>query len=150
MILTLNAFSYKLKVQHQKNKKAYAIDTGLRNSVSFNLSEDLGRLYENIVFIELKRRNQDVYYWKNNYEIDFIIKKGLKISELIQVCHTPENDTKKRETKALLKGMEFFKLKNSIVITEDYEAREKIQNKTIKFIPLWKWLLHSNLKPIIF
>ena len=74
MLLTLDFFSYKTKIQFKQNKKAYYIDTGLRNAVSLRFSEDIGRLAENAVFIELKRRGKEVYYWKNKAgkEIDFL------------------------------------------------------------------------------
>jgi len=144
MVLTLDFFSYKTKIQFKQNKKAYCIDTGLRNAVSFKFSEDIGRLTENVVFIELKRRGKDVYYWKDksDREVDFLIKDGLKIKELIQVCWGIENTgTEKREIKSLLEAMEEFKLEHGLVITEDYEAEEMVGKKKIRFIPLWKWLL---------
>jgi hypothetical protein len=144
MILTLDFFSYKTKIQFKQNKKAYCIDTGLRNAVSFKFSEDIGRLTENVVFIELKRRNKDVYYWKDKSgrEVDFIVKDGLKIKKLIQVCWNVEDiKTREREVKSLLEAMKEFKLKQGLIITEDYENEKKIEGKKIKFIPLWKWLL---------
>jgi len=52
-------------------------------------------------------------------------------------------DTKKRELRALLKAGKELRCSNLMVITEDYEAEEKIKNKKVKFIPLWKWLLMS-------
>jgi hypothetical protein len=80
ILLTLNVFSYKTKIQFKKNKKSYCIDTGLRNAVSFKFSEDIGRLVENIVFLEILRRGKEVFfcYNKNQQEVVFIIKDGLK------------------------------------------------------------------------
>lgn len=144
MILTLDFFSYKTKVQFKQNKKVYCIDTGLRNAVSFRFSEDIGRLVENVVFVELKRRIKDVYYWKNKTgkEVDFVIKEGLRVKQLIQVCwDIKDKETKEREIKGLFEAMKEFKLKQGIVITEDYEYEEKMDKKKINFIPLWKWLL---------
>lgn len=144
IILTLDFLSYKTKVQFKKNKKIYCIDTGLRNAVSFRFSEDLGRLAENVVFIELRRHGKEVYYWKDKAgrELDFLIKEDLKVKELIQVCWSIDDlDTKKREVKGLLEAMKEFKLKRGIIVTEDLEMEETIEGKKIKFIPLWKWLL---------
>lgn len=141
-IFSVPIFSYKIKDQMQYPRKMYCIDVGLRNAVSFKFSEDIGRLAENIVFIELKRRRKEVYYWKNKGEVDFVIKEGLKPKELIQVCwDVEEPKTKEREVKALLEAMKEFKLKHGVIITEDYEGEEKIKGKKIKFKPLWKWLL---------
>lgn len=144
MILTLDFFSFKTKLQFKQNKKAYCIDNGLRNAVSFRITEDRGRLMENAVMLELARRGKDAYYWKtkDGKEVDFLIKEGLKVKGLIQVCFNIDDPrTKKRELNSLLEAMGEFKLKAGIVITEDKEMEEKISGKTVRFLPLWKWLL---------
>lgn len=144
ILLTLKVFSYKTKVQFKQNKKSYSIDTGLRNAVSFKFSEDLGRLAENIVFLELLRRKKEVFFWKNKkqQEVDFVIKDGLKPTSLIQVCWTVKNEkTKKREVEGLLSAMETFGFKKGTILTEDYEEIEKYNQKEIKYIPIWKWLI---------
>ncbi|MEK6907615.1 MAG: ATP-binding protein, partial [Nanoarchaeota archaeon] len=66
-------------------KKIYCIDNGLLNAVSFKFSQDAGKLLENLVFIELKRRKKEVYYHRDNYECDFIVKEKNKVNEIIQV-----------------------------------------------------------------
>lgn len=147
IILTINVFSYKTKVQFKQNKKSYCIDTGLRNAVSFKFSEDLGRLAENMVFLELLRRKKDVFFWKNkkHQEVDFIIKDGLKPKNLIQICWDVKNEkTRQREIDGLISAMETFNLKNGMILTEDYEEIEKYNQKEIKYIPIWKWLLETN------
>ena len=147
IILTLNVFSYKTKVQFKQNKKSYSIDTGLRNAVSFKFSEDLGRLSENIIFLELLRRKKDVYFWKNKkqQEVDFVIKEGLKPKTLIQICWDVKNEkTKQREVNGLVSAMETFNLENGLILTEDYEKVEKYNKKEIIYIPIWKWLLEKK------
>ena len=62
-------FSYNIKDQLQYPRKIYIIDTGLKNAVSFRFSQDLGKLAENLVFLELKRKDKDIYYWKNNQNL---------------------------------------------------------------------------------
>ncbi len=144
MLITLDCFSFKIPVQFKQNKKAYCIDTGLKNAVSFRISEDKGRLYENAVLMELKRRDKEVYYWKDEKkrEIDFLIKEGEKITELIQVCwNLNDKKTKEREANNLAEGMNQFKLKRGIIITENYEGEEVLGENKIVFVPLWKWLL---------
>ena len=144
ILLVLNVFSYKTKVQFKQNKKSYSIDTGLRNAVSFKFSEDFGRLAENIVFLELIRKGKEVFFWKNKkqQEVDFVIKKVLKVTQLIQVCWSVKNEkTKQREIEGLLSGMETFDLKEGIILTEDYEDIEKYDQKEIRYISLWKWLI---------
>jgi len=105
---------------------------------------------ENLVAIELHRRfphgKTKIFYWKDyqGNEVDFVLKEGIKVKELIQVCYDPaDTDTKKRETKALLKASEELKCKKLRIITWDYEEQENIDNRKIIYTPLWKWLLEK-------
>jgi len=137
-------FSYSIKSQIQHPKKVYCIDTGLRNAVSFRFSEDLGKLYENTVFLELKRRREEIYYWKDGKgrQVDFVIKEGIRVKEIIQVCFDiRKKETREREIKSMVKCMEEFKINKGLVITEDYEGKDIIGEMEIEYIPLWKWLL---------
>jgi predicted AAA+ superfamily ATPase len=125
------------------NRKIYTIDAGIINTISINFSPNIGKIYENTVFIKLYTQKileqSEIYYWQdiNKKEVDFVIKKDNKITELIQVCHDVSNyDTKKRETSALIKAGAELKCTNLTIITGDYESKEK----EIKYIPLWKWL----------
>lgn len=151
LIFFIKRFSYSVKEQEKSPRKVYAADAGLANSVGFKFSENLGRLIENLAAIELKRRqnqnpNIEIYYWRhNNKEVDFVVKDGLKVKNLIQVCWNIEGfEVKKRELKPLIEAMDKFKLKKGIVITEDYEGEEKIKNRIIEYIPIWKWLCEQR------
>ena len=140
-------FSYSLKKQVANPFKVFAIDTGFGDAISFKFSKDIGRTYETIVAIELKRRNKDIYYWKNpqHEEVDFLIKTGNRIGVIIQVCYDIYDfNVKKRELRPLLKASKELKCNNLLVITEDYEAEEKYNGKRIKYQPLWKWLLENT------
>ncbi|HUW68292.1 MAG TPA: ATP-binding protein [Candidatus Nanoarchaeia archaeon] len=146
LLYVVPIYSPSLKIQSANPKKIYCIDTGLRNAVSFKFSEDVGRLAENAVFVELKRHKQEVYYWKNNIgEVDFIVKDGLWPVEAIQVCWNLDDErTKKREVRALWSAMTEFDLNKGFIITEDTEGLEEIDGKQIYFIPMWKWFLYDN------
>jgi predicted AAA+ superfamily ATPase len=144
LVFLVPIFSYKIKNQLQYPRKVYCVDTGLRNTVSFRFLEDLGKLYENAVFMELKRAGKNVFYWKDTSgrEVDFIIKDKLKVKEAIQVCVDMKNsEVKERELSALVSCLKEFGLKEGLIINEDEEGEEKIQGKKIKYVPLWKWLL---------
>ncbi len=144
LLFNVPYFSYSMKKQMANPFKVFSIDVGMRNAISFKFSEDLGRTYENVVAVELKRKNKEIYYWKNaqHEEVDFIIKEG-RVSQLIQVCYNIEDtDVKKRELKALIKASKELKCTNLLVITSGYEGEEKVNSKKIRFIPLWKWLLN--------
>ncbi len=97
---------------------------------------------KNLVFIDLRLRGCSIYYWKNGNEVDFAIKQGLKISELIQVSYDTRNQkTRKREETALIRGMDYFGLDNGFIITDDYFGEVLVDSKKIIYIPLWAWLL---------
>ncbi|MBI2507682.1 ATP-binding protein [Candidatus Woesearchaeota archaeon] len=137
----LRKFSYSYREKEQSLPKMYIIDNGL---LTINGIKDMDKLMENLVFIELLRKNKEVYYHKssNAKETDFVVIENKKVKELIQVCCSLEElSTKERELKSLLKASKELKCNNLLVITEDKEGEEKIKNKKIKFIPLWKWLL---------
>jgi predicted AAA+ superfamily ATPase len=142
IVFPLKRFSYSYKNIESSISKIYLVDNGL---LSLQGIEDYGRLIENIVFIELKRRSKgDLFYYKSTSgrEIDFIIKEGKKVSELIQVCYMLDNFvTKEREVKALLQGSEELKCDNLLIITWDYEAVEIVSGKNVRYVSLCKWLL---------
>jgi predicted AAA+ superfamily ATPase len=137
-------FSYTIKDQMQYPRKIYCVDNGIANIAGFKTSENLGRLYENTVAIELLRKGFDLYYWKTKQheEVDFVVKQGTQIMKLIQVCYDIEAmDTKQREVKALDKAMDAFHLNEGLIITDGLEGQQKIDGKNIVYRPLWKWLL---------
>ena len=147
-IKSVPIFSPKVKDQLQYPRKLYFIDNGFINALSTKLAKNVGREYENCVAVELQRRSSrsdmGLYYWKDGKgkELDFVVKEGLRVKQLIQVCYDIDDyDTKKREVDGLVKASEVLKCKNLLVITGDYEGVERKKDKRIKFIPLYKWLL---------
>ncbi len=154
LIYFLERFSYKLKEQFKAPKKVYCIDNGLAGNIAFKLSKDQGRLMENIVFIELLRRNLyhnvnwEVYYWKNHQgkEVDFVVKADESVEQLIQVTYaSAKNEIEERELEALEIAASELRCENLLVITWDYEGTTAIGTRTVKFVPLWKWLLKTQM-----
>ena len=149
LVFFITKFSFSLKEHEKSQRKVYSIDSGLSNAIGFRFTKNSGKLMENIVATELKIRQSfepgtEIYYWKDQSgrEVDFLVKDGLEVSELIQVCQYISNlGTKEREVKGLVKAMEEFNLESGLIITEDFEDEEKIENKNIIYVPLWKWLL---------
>ena len=139
LFFTVDHFSYSLKEQKTNPSKVYCIDNGLRNAISFKFSEDAGKLAENLVFLELRRRGCDIYYWRDKSEVDFIVKNRDQTLTAVNVSHT--DDIEEREAKSLLEFKEKFpKTKELLVLTKDTEKKEG----KIKYIPLWKWLLEKQ------
>lgn len=153
LVVLLNRFSYKLKEQFKAPKKAYCIDTGLANAVSFRNGADDGRLIENVVLVELLRRRSyrfaryGVYYWKDHAqrEVDFVIKEGDSVAKLIQVSYVSDaRGLKEREIEALVKASDELRCDSMLIITWDYEGEIERHGKRIAVVPLWKWLLEEE------
>ena len=152
LIIKLERFDFKLKQQFVAPKKMYCIDTGIVNSISFSLSENFGRLMENAVAVELQRRNSvdrnyEIYYWKDHQqnEVDFVIKNGPKVNELIQVTYANDREeVNDREIKSLIKASEKLRCNKLLLITWDLSGEEKIDGKRVTFIPLWSWFFQAH------
>ncbi|TRZ91053.1 MAG: ATP-binding protein [Methanosarcinales archaeon] len=149
LVFFIKKYSFSMKEQEKAQRKVYSIDSGLSNAIGFRFTRNSGKIMENIVAIQLKIRQSfepgiEIYYWKDpsGIEVDFLVKDGLKVSELIQVCQDlSDMGTKEREVKGLVKAMEEFNIKKGLIITEDFEGDEKVRNNEITYVPLWKWLL---------
>ncbi|ASJ16580.1 hypothetical protein A3L04_05600 [Thermococcus chitonophagus] len=145
LIFQLRRFSPKLKSQILSPRKVYVIDSGIINSVAFKSTKDIGKILENVVFVEILRRisysfsNREVYYWRDrNGEVDFVIKEGNKVIQLIQVTYELNDENYRREVEALLRASKELKCNNLLIVTWDQEETLK---ENIKVVPLWKWLL---------
>ena len=136
-------YNRSLKKQIYSNKKVYFIDTGMSKILGFRTSSDLGRMLENIVFIQLKRQNKEIYFHKEKHECDFLIKEGIKIIQAIQVTHNLV-ENRKREIDGLLEALNKYKLKEGLILTTDQEEEIVENNKRIIIKPIWKWLLEAN------
>jgi uncharacterized protein len=121
--------TYRIK---ERLKKVYL------NDVVF-VDKNEGRKLENIVFIELKRRGENVYYFKNNFECDFVIPS----KEAFQVVWELNENNKKREIKGLLEAMRYFRIKKGTIFTYNQEQEIKEDKYKIQVIPVWKWLLND-------
>ena len=135
-------FDYSLKKQNIYNKKVYIIDNGLRNSIAFKFNKEYGQLLENLIYIELKRRNKKIYFYKtkDNHEVDFIVYENPV--KLIQVSYTIlDKGTVNREKRSLLTTMKELNLKTSMIITYNEEFVINENDKEIKVIPVWKFLM---------
>ncbi len=149
VVFFLKKFSFSFKEQEKAQRKIYSADVGMSNAIGFRFSENLGKIMENIVAVELKKRQSfnpriEIYYWKDyqQREVDFVIKEGLDVVQLIQVCHdVTDLETKEREVRSLVRAMKEFKLTEGLIITDDFEGEEEIKGFKIEYVPMWKWLL---------
>lgn len=145
LLFLVNKYDFSVKKQIQNPKKIYFIDLGIVRELGFHHSEDNGRLLENLVFIELKRRGKEVYYHSQNHECDFVIKEKNRIVEAIQVSWSVYNQaTREREIEGLVEALTSYKLKEGLLLTDEDEDEFTIKNLKIKVMPTWKWLLKLN------
>jgi predicted AAA+ superfamily ATPase len=133
-------FSYSLKVQNRNPKKVYSLDNGIANIISLSFSEDNGRKLENLVYQHLRRKNQELYYFKGKKECDFVVRSYNQSIELIQVCYELNIDNKDREINGLLEAMDFFELKEGMIVTFDQQDEFQLNDKVIKVIPAHEFL----------
>jgi len=126
-------------------KKIYFIDNGMLNTVSFKFSKDSGKLLENLIFLELRRRNKKIFYNKDIYECDFIMQEKDRVTQAIQVTESLFSENEEREVGGVLEAMKKFKLKEGFIITLDEERVIEIKGKNILVIPAWKWLLENGI-----
>lgn len=140
LISEMPKFSFKLKEQQMSPKKVYCTDSGMRNCIAFRFMEDLAKLAENSVYSFLSMAGNEIYYHKGGQETDFVIKKGMKISDVIQVSYAL-NVLPQRELSAIEEALQVYGLKRGVVVTDDIEKEAKAGHFNITLIPLWKYLL---------
>ena len=150
MFFFTKKFEFSLRKQLRSIRKVYVTDLGFFLVKGFKISENLGKILENAVAIELLRRASltvpplEIYYWRDyqGREVDFVVKKGERIEHLIQCCYEVEEpDVKRREVTALIKASQETHCDNLLIITWDQEGLEEVERREVKFLPLWKWLL---------
>jgi hypothetical protein len=124
------------------------LDNGIIEAVAFQFSKNRGKFYENLVFLGLKRKGTgEIYYYKteDNQEVDFLIKQGDKISALIQVAESLNDErTRAREINALIKAMGELKINRGLILTYDTEENIRAANSIIMVKPIYKWLLRID------
>lgn len=143
----IHRYDFSLKKQIQSPKKCYIIDTALAHILGFRTSSDTGRFLENLVFIELKRRNWgSIYYHQGKNECDFLIRQGNSITHAMQVTQSLKDpDTEKREYAGLIEAMQTYHLTSGLILTENETGEKEIlmgeKTVIIKIQPIWEWLL---------
>lgn len=139
----LTKYDCKVGEQIKSPKKAYFIDNGLVSQVGFSFSENLGKKLENAVYVELKRRKSELYYFNDVGECDFIIRQNGKVVMACQVTVSlKDEETRKREESGLMAAMEAFDLDEGLIVTLDEVDEKELPNgKRINVIPYYRWCL---------
>ena len=143
LALTLHRYDSSLVNKELGEKKIYSIDIGLNNATEFKFSDDLGKSLENAVFLELRRKNRDIFYCRDGRsECDFVVHEKNTIIQAIQVTYEFGNEeTKRRELKGLINACKNFHLDRGVIVTYDSEDEFTEEGITIEVIPFYKWVL---------
>jgi hypothetical protein len=142
LFITLKHFSYSVRRQLTFPRKIYSIDNGFIQAVSFKFSEDTGRLLENLVLTELRRRGCECYYWKGKKECDFLVMEDARVTAAIQVTATmADPKTRKREIAGVMEAMDEFGLPEGFILTLEEDETIQESGRTIRVVPVWRWCL---------
>lgn len=141
LIFSLNIYDHSVKRQQIAPKKIYAIDPGLVREIAFNFMDNNGSYLENIIFLSLRRKEREIFYYKtkNNYEVDFYLPES---GSLIQVSYDiSDPKTWHRETRALIEAKQELNAKELLIITFDTHDEIAIDSDLIKVIPAYQFIL---------
>ena len=143
LVGVLTKYDHKVGEQIKSPKKVYFIDNGLVSQVGFSFSENLGKKLENAVYIELRRRNLELFYFCDSSECDFVVRENGSIVQAYQVTVSLKDPkTRKREEEGLLAAMKAFGLREGTIITLD-ESEEKTlpDGMVLHVMPFYRWCL---------
>ena len=142
LLFSLSKLDYSVKAQLRNPKKVYAIDNALVSRLGFHFSGEEGRLLENMVYIELRRRGGEVFYHNSgSAECDFVVRDGFRVMQAIQVCYLLDSsDTREREIRGVQDAMDTYQLLEGTIVTNTHEEEVKCGDKIIHILPAWKWL----------
>ena len=144
MIFTINKHDSSVKRQLYANKKIYVVDTGFIQLLAFKFPKYTSKVLENIIFMELKRRGKNIYYYKNKHECDFVVVEKNVVIEAIQVT-TTLGASKKREYDGLIEVMTVHNLPQGLIITDEEDFEDEVDGKKIVVRPAWKWLIGTGM-----
>ena len=152
LIAELLPYSPKPKLRMKSDRKAYVIDNGFVSSMTSSSGEDVGRMLENLVMVELWRRGfkpgQDLFYYvtRSNYEVDFLVRDGHRNLELIQVClNLSSQKTLERELRALCAAGDELGVDKLTVITLDEERMISQEGKSVAVVSAPRWCLMKEI-----
>lgn len=148
LVFTTNVYDFSVKRQQVAPKKVYAIDTGLANAVGFSFSPNTGKLLENLVFLALRRRTSEVYYYTSpgGFEVDFYLPETRELIQVSQDLAQPA--TREREVRALTDALRGLDLTHGLILTDANagslrDTPIETEGLTLEVRSLAEWLLQS-------
>ncbi len=144
LVFQLNKYDRSVAKREQALKKIYVNDTGLGSAYNFDLSRNVGRMLEAMIFLELRKAGRTTYYAGGNGECDFLIQEGQRIVSAVQVCHRLDDGNRTREIRGLTDTLERFRLPEGLILTSGQEREMESAGKKISIKPAWKWILEQK------
>lgn len=141
LVFSLSKYDYSVKKQIVNDRKIYGIDTGIIKEVAFSFSKNSGHVLENVVFLEFKRRGQEIYYYRDKVECDFLVREGNKIISVWQVVDHLNANNKDREVSGLIAAMKEYNLLEGTILTDSTSGEMELDGLKITIKPVWQWLL---------
>ncbi|MBQ2907171.1 MAG: ATP-binding protein [Bacteroidales bacterium] len=135
-------FNYSLKVQQRHPRKIYAVDTGIISALSRSMKDDYGHILENLVFLHLRRKYKQIYYYQNKGECDFVAIDNSN-KHLIQVCSELTDFNTERELNGIFNALDDLSVANGTIVTFSQKDIFTYNNKVVNVIPLHEYLLEQ-------
>lgn len=142
----LSRYNNKMKIMKKAPQKVYVVDNGFVSAKAFSLSDNLGRLLENQVFVELLHRGYDtetsLFYYRsrNDKEVDFVTRRGPHVESLIQVCYDLSSErTLKREIDSMTECAGELNCRNLVIVTMNEERTIEKDGYEIQVVPIEKY-----------
>ncbi len=142
LIFPINVYDYSVKRQQIAPKKVYGIDTGMVNEVGFTFSANAGKLLENLVFLALRQRTKEIYYYttSNGYEVDFYLPDSQQLIQVVQNLESP--GARERESRALIQAMHELRISQGLILS-GANAKSILENGlNIEIKSMAEWLLN--------
>jgi uncharacterized protein len=133
-------FSHSLKTQARNPKKVYTMDQGFVSEIAILQSENLGSKFENLIYLHLRRKFNEIYYFKGKKECDFVVLKRGNAEELVQACYKIDDMNFQREYDGLTEAMKFFDKKEGTIVTFDQKDKFEKDGLTVNLIPAHEFL----------
>ncbi len=138
ILFSVPNFQFSLKKRMMNPRKVYCIDNGFAKANSVSFSSDSGRMLENCVFLLLRRKNRNIFYYKGKGECDFVVWNAGTITAAIQVTYELNEDNRRREIGGLVEAMDKFNLASGTIVTVDQADTLNIGGKVISVVPAWE------------
>jgi predicted AAA+ superfamily ATPase len=143
LVFSLNLYDFSVKRQQIAPKKIYCIDSGLTNAVGFGFSPNTGKLLENLVFLALRKKVKEIYYYTTpgGYEVDFYLPETQQLVQVTQSLEIPS--TRERELRALAEAAQSIKVKRALILSDTNENEFVIERVPVEVRSTAEWLLEQ-------